>query len=132
MKLPAFIEFKEFAHYAWIGGAMFLLNMVLIFGMHEILDIRYYSAVPVAFAIGSVIHYFIVRKYLFHSTTRSVEAGLFIFVVINLLDALLVTASVALLVEYGHVNLYVARTEAALVIGIFNYILNARYNFGTL
>lgn len=109
-----------------------MVNIALIYVMREHLDVRYYTAVPVAFALGSVVHYFIVRRYIFASTTRSVHAGLLFFILLNIADAAVVTGAVALLVEYGHTNLYIARTEAAFVVGIFNYILNARYNFRTL
>lgn len=127
MRLPS--QTMHFIKFAFVGFLMFLVNIVALYVLREWDHVHYYIAVPAAFVLGSIVHYFIVRKYIFAGTERHVHEGLVYFLLLSLLDAAIVTIGVTFLVEEWYINLYVARTAMAAVGGIVNYFLNARYNF---
>lgn len=120
---------KRFIGYSIIGTTAFALDLSLIYFFRDIALLPYWVAVPVAFLISTSLHYVVARHLVFSDTTRPLGEGYGYFILIMVVNALLVTGLVALLVEYGHTSVYLARILVAGLVGILSFFLNTKYNF---
>ncbi|MEK7530415.1 MAG: GtrA family protein [Patescibacteria group bacterium] len=121
--------FSRFIGYSILGTSAFAIDLGLIYIFYEIAKLPYTMSVPLAFLIATSIHYTAARALVFHDTTRSISSGYLLFIGIMVTNALIITGLAYMLVEYAHVNLYIARIGVAGIIGLVSFYMNARYNF---
>lgn len=119
---------KRFIGYSGFGILAYSLDVLLIF-MFVAIGVPYYVAVPVAFLIATSGHYAGVRLTVFNDTTRKSASGYGLFILIMSTNAVLITILVTALVEYFLLDLYIARTLVATLVGILSFYLNSKYNF---
>lgn len=119
---------KRFIGYSGIGILAYSFDLLLIY-VFVTVGVPYYIAVPVAFLIATSCHYLGVRLTVFSDTSRKLVTAYGLFILIMSANALLITVLVTGLVEYAALNLYVARTLVAGLVGILSFYLNSKYNF---
>ena len=119
----------RFLRYAGVGGSTFAFDLLILWVMTEFLGIPYYISTPLAFAIAVSLNYFASRLLVFQGTERLVHHGYVYFITVAGIGALLITASVAFLIEVLFLHYLVARVVVACVVGILNYLFNLYVNF---
>ena len=121
--------FSRFVGYSVLGTSAFAIDLGLIYIFYEVIGLAYTLSVPLAFLMATSLHYGAARALVFHDTTRPIGSGYFLFIGIMVTNALIITGLVYALVEYGGMDLYIARIGVAGIIGLVSFYVNARYNF---
>lgn len=119
----------RFLKYSLVGFSTFTLDLFLLYFLTDILLINYLVSTGLAFIIAISINYHFSRKFVFSKTARGKKQGYFIFLSISGLGLLMVIALMALLVEKINLNYVLARIIVALIVGIYNYLVNLFLNF---
>jgi putative flippase GtrA len=119
---------KRFLGYSGFGILAYSFDLLLIYTFVTV-GVPYFVAVPVAFLIATSGHYVGIRLTVFSDTERGAVSAYAFFILIMGANAVLVTILVAGLVEYAALNLYIARTLVAGLVGLLSFYLNTRYNF---
>ena len=122
----------DLTKFSLMGALAFIVSLGLLYVFYDVLSLPYYVAIALSFGLGAALHYFGARWFIFTDTERSVPMGLAYFIVINLIDAAIITVGTTLLVEYLWFDVYWARVAVGLLAGVTNFFLNARYNFRAL
>lgn len=107
----------------------FLLELGVLYICLNGAHLSYYLAVPVAFITTTLVHYAICHLWVFDLSGRTLpfEYGYFMFILgSGLLWTLLL---VALLVQAFGMGVIIARVLAGIFTSIWNFYLNARFNF---
>lgn len=119
---------KRFIGYTGFGILAYSFDILLIY-LFVTSGVPYYVAVPVAFLIATSGHYVGVRLTVFSDTTREIVSAYGFFILIMSANAVLITILVTGLVEYVLLDLYIARTLVATLVGVLSFYLNSKYNF---
>ena len=120
---------KRFLRYSVSGISSFGLDLVLLYLFVHALKVPYLFAVPLSFLIAVSVNYSICRAWVFRGTTRSLHVGYLYFLLILSSSLLIIEGIVASGVEFLGLNLYLVRTIASLIAGLWSFYLNLRFNF---
>ena len=119
---------KRFIGYSGFGILAYSFDILLIY-LFVTVGVPYYVAVPVAFLIATSGHYVGIHFTVFSDSTRGTMSAYGLFILIMGANAVLITILVTGLIEYASLNLYVARTLVATLVGVLSFYLNSKYNF---
>ncbi|WP_295446727.1 GtrA family protein [uncultured Thiodictyon sp.] len=119
----------RFLKYASVGGATFIIDLLLLYLFIDYLDIYYVQATALAFGVAVSINYFVSRRFVFTGTLRSVHAGYAIFILIAGAGMVAVTGLMVVFVEVFHLPYFPARIIIAGIVGLWNYGMNLYVNF---
>jgi len=121
----------RFFRYTLTGGLSTSFDFLLLFIFTEFLGIYYLVSAIIAYAIANTLNYSINRNWAYKGTKRKPWQGYIIFLVINFTTLLIIVVLLSILVEFFGVYYLVARIAVGVVIGILNFIANARISFLT-
>lgn len=131
LRLPAFLLplALRFLRYSVSGISSFLLDLAILYALITVALLPYWVAVPLAFLTAVTVHYCLCRVWVFRGSPRSVGGGYVYFILILFGSLALIVLIVVGLVEFAHLNVYVARIIASLIAGLGSFYLNGRFNF---
>jgi len=121
--------FKRFIKYSLIGCLTFLFDLLLLYVSVDVLHINYLLSVFCAFLIAVSVNYFLSRKEVFVGSGRGPVLGYLYFLTIISGGVVIMLGLMYLLVEIFQMDIFVARVSVAGLVGIFNFLMNDRFNF---
>jgi putative flippase GtrA len=121
--------FIRFLKYTGVGGSTYVLDLCLVALFAYALALDYRIAVALGFLIAVSVNYFVAYHWVYRGTERNRALGYAIFFVIAIGGVVIVTSSVAFLVETYAMQLLLARTLVAGLVGIANFLINTFFNF---
>lgn len=122
---------RRLSRYSVVGISTFTVDLAIVYALVTYLSVDTGTALASGFLIGVTINYIASYYWTYRGTKRDREVGYAIFIAFALLCALIIVATVGVLVSFG-ANFYVARVVVALCIGFLNFILNTFFNFKLL
>lgn len=120
---------KRFLKYSMIGVSTLLFDLLLLTVFIDVLQLEYYFATPIAYAIAVSINYLISRRYVFVGSARDMKTGYVFFILIAVVGMLFVTAGMYVLINYFSFHYLVSRILVAALAGIWTYLMNFFVNF---
>lgn len=120
---------RRFSKYVLIGGATFLLDLLLLFVVTDQLHWNPVRAAALAFVIAVSVNYLLSRRFVVKGTLRGLGAGYAGLLLIAAGGVAIVTVGMHLLVEDLGGDYLVSRILIAAVTGVWNYVLNLYVNF---
>jgi putative flippase GtrA len=120
---------KRFLKYTLVGGSTFALDLFFLFLLTDVFGWNYLIATALSFILSVSLNYLISRRYVFQGTLRSTHAGYVLFLGIAASGLLFVLLLMAICVEYFHIDYLLSRSIVALVVGMWNYLMNLYVNF---
>ena len=118
-----------FARYSASGISAFVFELGLLYGLLRFLNVPYYVSVAIAFVIATVFQYGICHWWVFGNSRRPVRIEYIYFASIMATGLLLAVGLTALFVNVFAMSIIVARTISSLFTGLWDFYLNARFNF---
>lgn len=115
-----------------LGFVSFIAGLVALYVAYDLLGVPYWIAVPFSVMVHLAIHYATSRGFVFTKSTRSVEEGFLIFVIIGIAEIIFITGTVTLIVEFAMGDVYWTRIGAGIVAAIGGFWANAKYTFNAL
>jgi putative flippase GtrA len=122
-------RFRLFYRYNVSGIVSFVLELAILYACIQWFGLSYLIAVPVAFALSTVAQYIICHWWVFKRSGRSVPFEYAYFTLILLSGMVWTFLIVTLLVQTFQIDVYSARILAGIFTGLWDYYLNARFNF---
>lgn len=119
----------QFLRYMVTSCSSFALDLGFLWMFTEVLHIYYLTSVALAFSIGVSFNYVTSRAYAFRGSTRGLVDGYFRFLVIALTGMAFILLAMHTLVETLHVEYLFARVIVGTFVGMWNYTMNAFWNF---
>jgi putative flippase GtrA len=119
----------QFLRYTITGSASFILDLLLLWGFTELLDIHYLTSAGIAFCIAISVNYVTGRAYAFEKSTRGLVDGYVRFVGIALIGIALLLTGMYMLVDLWGFSYLIARLCVGSIVGMWNYSINAFWNF---
>ncbi|MEK7494898.1 MAG: GtrA family protein [Patescibacteria group bacterium] len=127
--LPQKRAIFRFLKYSIVGGSTFLFDLALLFVLVDIFHLDPILSAGGAFLIAVSINYLISRRLVFRGTKRTLHTGYGIFLLITGIGAAVVMGLMALFVNVFDWSPLPSRVAIALVVGIWNYLMNLYVNF---
>ena len=115
-----------------VGFATFLLDLGILFTLVKFTAVPYSFAVAIGFLIGVSINFSISYYWVYAGTTRRFHHGYFLFLIVAIIGAFVITISTSWLVEVFALPLLVARVMVGGVVGVIGFLLNTFLNFRLL
>ena len=113
--------------YGGIDAVLFPLNIGIAWAL-TVAGVEYRIATACGFFIHLTLAFFANRKWTFHSSVDT-TVGLGKTWLIGLSDLVVAVIATSLLVEYAGLTFLLARTGAALVVFVWDYVLNCTLTF---
>ena len=107
----------------------FLLELLVLYLSLHFAAMPYILAVPLAFLTTTLVHYAICHVWVFTKSCRSLPAEYTYFMGILLTGLLWTILLVAFFVQIFNMDVVVARIVAGIFTSMWNFYLNARFNF---
>ena len=107
----------------------FLLELLVLYLSLHFASMPYIFAVPFAFLTTTLVHYAICHVWVFTKSCRSLPAEYTYFMGILLTGLLWTILLVAFFVQIFNMDVVVARIVAGIFTSMWNFYLNARFNF---
>jgi len=123
------VSIKRFLKYTLVGGSTFALDLFLLFVFIDVAKIDYLLATGLAFFVAVAINYIISRQFVFSGTLRGVGSGFLIFIFIAFAGMGTAVGLMAVFVGFFHWHYLVSRILIAMIVGIWNYLMNLYVNF---
>lgn len=115
--------------YGSVGIATYLLDLSILFLLTTFSDTPQESAIAIGFLVGISTNYLICYRFVYRGTRRNILLGYLIFALLAIGGMAVIVPTVTLLVGTFGLNLFVARTIAAAIVGTFNFLFNTFLNF---
>jgi putative flippase GtrA len=115
--------------YGISGVSSFLLELGVLYVAVQICGLSYLVAVPLAFVLTTVAQYGICHWWVFRHSGRRMRLEYGYFFLILCSGLVWATLLVALFVQTLGLNVYEARALAGVFTGLWDFYLNARFNF---
>lgn len=122
-------KFILFIRYSSCGLVSFFVELSLLYTFSYSLLLPYYIAVPAAFFTATTLQYSLCHWWVFKRTKRSVKFEYAYFMIILFSGMMWSLILVTLFINLFAVNVVVARMMAGCFTGVWNFYLNARFNF---
>ena len=120
---------RRFFQYSMVGVGTYALDLCLIFIFKTFLNFPDAIAVGLGFLIAVSINFLISYIWIFKGTDRHHATGYMYFVGIAIFGlGVIVVGTLSIKTLLG-IDLYIARTIVAGIVGILNYTLNSVFNF---
>lgn len=120
---------RRFTQYSTVGVSTFALDLLLIYLFKTYLGMGNVAAVSLGFALAITVNFFCSYYWVFRGTERDRLSGYVIFVSLATLGLLVVLSGTLLLVQLFAVNIYLARSIVAAIVGLANFLINTFFNF---
>jgi len=119
----------QFLRYTVTASSSFALDLALLYLLTEFLGIYYLISATIAFSISISVNYVTARSYAFEESTRGLADGYMRFVAIALGGIVMVILFMRTLVEGFGIPYLLARFLIGCFVGLWNYTMNAYWNF---
>jgi putative flippase GtrA len=119
----------QFLRYTLTGSASLVLDLILLWIFIELFHVHYLVSAGCAFAIAISVNYVTGRAYVFQESSRGLVDGYVRFVGIALLGIALLLTGMYVLVDMMGMRYMFARLLVGSVVGLWNYSINAFWNF---
>jgi putative flippase GtrA len=123
------MRIKRFVKYSVVGVSTFLLDLLLLYIFTDIFSINYLVSTLVAFLTAVSINYFICRRQVFSSSKRGIKDGYLYFLIIIFFGVIITLGLMYVLVDILNIYVLHARIIVAGFVGIFNFLINDKFNF---
>ena len=110
----------------------FALDLLILWGLVELLGVPRVIAAVIAFFIPMTLFYYLSREWVFPETERGVAAGYFYFVVNVGIGFVVMLAVFWSLLLWTDLHYLLARIAGSIVSGIVMFLLNGFFNFKEL
>jgi len=119
----------QFLRYTVTASSTFVLDLTLLWVLTQFFGIYYLVSAALAFSIAISINYVTCRNYAFGGSSRNYVGGYIRFIGIALAGVVMVVLSMRTLVESFAIPYLLARIIVGTFIGMWNYTMNAFWNF---
>ena len=125
--IPPF--FRRFVQYTMVGVGTYLFDLLLIYIFKTYLNFPDALAVGLGFLIAVSTNYLISYLWVFKGTSQTQLKGYLYFLGIATIGLTIIVVGTLSIRTFFDLDLYVARTIIAGLVGTLNYTLNAIFNF---
>lgn len=125
--IPPF--FRRFIMYSMVGVGTYLFDLLLIYLFKTYLNFPDALAVGLGFLIAVSCNFLISYLWVFKGTKQTKAKGYLYFLGIATIGLTVIVVGTLSVRAVFDLDLYVARTIVAGLVGILNYTLNAMFNF---
>ncbi len=125
--IPPF--FRRFVLYSMVGVGTYLFDLLLIYLFKTFLSFPDALAVGLGFLIAVSTNFLISYLWVFKGTEQTKLRGYLYFICIATFGLAVIVVGTLSVKTFFSLDLYVARTIIAGIVGILNYTLNAFFNF---
>jgi len=122
-------QLKFFYRYSVSGIASFALELGVLYVCIQGFALSFYIAVPLAFVLTTTAQWIICHWWVFKRSGRKADVEYVYFFTILFSGLILTTLLVALFVQTFGLDVYIARIIASPLTGLWDFYLNARFNF---
>lgn len=123
-------RWKEFVRFAVVNGGCFVLDLILLFVLHDFAKCPPGPAAAIAFAIASAVNFVLGRQWVFAQAARggNPRADLARYVALVFTGLALTTVVVAVLAHQG-LDYKWAKLVASGMVGLLNFVVMPRWVF---
>lgn len=125
-------QVRMFGRNTVASSIAFALDLLILWGLVELLDVPHLIAAVVAFLVPMTLFYVLSREWVFPGTKRGVAAGYVYFLVNIGIGFLVMLAVFAALLNFTEIHYLAARVAGSVVSGIVIFLLNGIFNFKEL
>ena len=120
---------QRFLKYFGVGAATFLFDLAMLFVFIDVFRWNYIVSAGASFLVAISLNYYISRRHVFHGSLRSTHAGYAIFIGIALVGLVAVSGGMFFFVQVFGWHYISSRIVVALIVGVWNYVMNLYVNF---
>ena len=124
-KIKRFVnKYEELIGYLIFGGLTTVVNIIVFYLFDSVFDVHYLVANAIAIVVSILFAFFTNKKYVFKSSTPTVQLWLkefSLFVSFRLLSAVFDMGSMWLLVDGLNLNANVAKVITQFIVVVLNY-----------
>ena len=132
-KIKRFVnKYEEVIGYLIFGGLTTVVNIVVFYLFDSVFDVHYLVANAIAIVVSILFAFFTNKKYVFKSSTPTVQLWLkefSLFVSFRLLSAVFDMGSMWLLVDGLNLNANVAKIITQFIVVVLNYAFSKFFIF---
>lgn len=132
-KIKHFVsKYEELIGYLIFGGLTTVVNIIVFYLFDSIFDVHYLVANAIAIVVSILFAFFTNKKYVFKSSTPTVQLWLkefSLFVSFRLLSAVFDMGSMWLLVDGLNLNANVAKIITQFIVVVLNYAFSKFFIF---
>ena len=132
-KIKHFIsKYEELIGYLIFGGLTTVVNIIVFYLFDSVFDVHYLVANAIAIVVSILFAFFTNKKYVFKSSTPTVQLWLkefSLFVSFRLLSAVFDMGSMWLLVDGLNLNANVAKIITQFIVVVLNYAFSKFFIF---
>jgi putative flippase GtrA len=115
--------------YSAVGIAAFIFELGMLYILLHYSSAPYYVSVAIAFVASITVQYAATHIWVFEESGRRLTAEFLFFSIILITGLMLTEGLVILFVNVLLVNAVVARTLSGTFTGLWDFYINARFNF---
>ncbi len=115
--------------YSGVGILAFIFELAMLYALLHLLSTPYYVSVAIAFVVSITFQYTATHLWVFERSGRRIYAEFLFFTLILVTGLALTLGLVIFFVNILVVNALVARTLSGIFTGLWDFYLNARFNF---
>ncbi|SDQ20257.1 GtrA family protein [Carnobacterium viridans] len=132
-KIKRFVnKYEEVIGYLIFGGLTTVVNIIVFYLFDSVFDVHYLVANAIAIVVSILFAFFTNKKYVFKSSTPTVQLWLkefSLFVSFRLLSAVFDMGSMWLLVDGLNLNANVAKIITQFIVVVLNYAFSKFFIF---
>lgn len=115
--------------YSAVGVAAFIFELAMLYALLHYVSAPYYVSVAIAFIVSITVQYAATHVWVFEQSGRNLTAEFLFFSLILITGLILTEGLVILFVNLFVINAVIARTLSGTFTGLWDFYLNARFNF---
>ncbi|HPA25358.1 MAG TPA: GtrA family protein [bacterium] len=122
-------KIRQFFIYCVGGGLAFIIDILGLYLLTEYLHVWYLFSATMSFILAAIFNYLFQRFITFQSTDKNITRQFIFFVIIAVIGLLINNTLLYLLVELAGVWYIFAKTLAAAIVLVWNFIANKKFTF---
>lgn len=131
-KIPFLKKFEKIISYAWISLIVTIIDVSLLFAFTEFLNINYLISATCSYCTGTIIAYFLQKKYTFKNKNKKILLQFYVFAIISIVGLFINLFVLKILVDYANMWYLFAKVFAIILGFIWNYTANKNITFKKL
>jgi putative flippase GtrA len=121
--------YRRFVRYSVVGTSAFVFDLLLLSLFVDVLQLPVVPAAGVAFTIATAGNFLVSRYAVFQYSSRNMSTGFANFLLVAVVGVAFTMGCMYMLTQYTSVHYLVSRVVIAVLVGIFNYLMNLYVNF---
>ena len=127
-------DYRLFFKYLGVGVVGTIADLAVLFILVSLLDVFYMYANVVSYGAGTVVNFFLNKRYTFNNTYKKVHFQFMSFALVAAVGWVLSEALLYVFVNYLFANssdlsVMVSKVMATFIVFVYNYIVNKRTTF---